>query len=203
MIGVPKGANQTCLEGTWHGFSTDRVGRIIQQNLGPDDPLDRLHDPMYSPPERPASQPESVHSGREEKTVTEPAAGELPYLTTEQMVEVDRAMVEEARIELIQMMENAGRHLAHLARTRFLNGDPREREVVVLAGCGGNGGGVLVCARRLTGWGARIRVYVARPAENFAPVPAHQLDIVRRMGIQVAEADGLPGDGARSSSWMA
>ncbi len=123
--------------------------------------------------------------------MSEPA-GEFPYLTTEQMVEVDRAMVEDARIELIQMMENAGRHLAHLARTRFLNGDPRGREVAVLAGVGGNGGGALVCARRLTGWGARIRVYVARPAENFAPVPAHQLDIVRRMGIQVAEADCLP-----------
>ena len=39
--------------------------------------------------------------------------GELPYLTTAQMVEVDRAMMEDYRIELIQMMENAGRSRAH------------------------------------------------------------------------------------------
>lgn len=29
------------------------------------------------------------------------------------MREVDRAMVEDSHIELLQMMENAGRHLAH------------------------------------------------------------------------------------------
>ena len=50
--------------------------------------------------------------------------GELPYLTTEQMIEVDRAMIEDFGIELVQMMENAGRALAHLARERFLGGDP-------------------------------------------------------------------------------
>ena len=44
------------------------------------------------------------------------------YLTTEQMVEVDRAMIEDFRIELIQMMENAGRYLATLAREYFLMG---------------------------------------------------------------------------------
>ena len=46
----------------------------------------------------------------------------VPWLTTEQMVEVDRAMIEDFHIELIQMMENAGRNLAHLARERFLGG---------------------------------------------------------------------------------
>ena len=74
---------------------------------------------------------------------------DIPYLTTDQMREVDRAMIEDYYIELIQMMENAGRNLAHLARTRFLGGDPRGQHVVVLAGSGGNGGGGLVCARRL------------------------------------------------------
>ena len=33
---------------------------------------------------------------------------EIPYLTTDQMREVDRAMIEDYHIELIQMMENAG-----------------------------------------------------------------------------------------------
>src|SRR5262249_59434332 len=78
----------------------------------------------------------------------------VPSLTTEQMVEVDRAMTEDFHIELIQMMENAGRNLAHLARTRFLDGDPSRKRVVVLAGTGGNGGGALGCARRLRPWGA-------------------------------------------------
>lgn len=48
-----------------------------------------------------------------------------PYLTTDQMREVDRAMVQDFHIHLILMMENAGRTLAHLARTRFLGGKPQ------------------------------------------------------------------------------
>ncbi len=117
--------------------------------------------------------------------------GQVPYLTTEQMVEVDRAMLQDFRIELIQMMENAGRNLAHLARQRFFDGDPRGKQVVVLAGTGGNGGGALVCARRLHNYGARVRVFVTKPDESFTPVSAHQLDILRRMKVSVVGADAL------------
>ena len=62
---------------------------------------------------------------------------DVPDISTQQMVEVDRAMVEDYEIELIQMMENAGRNLAHLARKRFLDGFPTGKRVVVLAGSGG------------------------------------------------------------------
>jgi NAD(P)H-hydrate epimerase len=116
-------------------------------------------------------------------------AADVPYLNTAQMVEVDRLMMEEYGIELIQMMESAGRSLAHLARVRFLDGDPRGKRVVVAAGTGGNGGGALVCARRLSNWGADLRVVLTRPDENFAPVPAHQLAILRRMGMTVVDAE--------------
>ena len=112
----------------------------------------------------------------------------IPYLTTDQMREVDRAMIEDYHIELIQMMENAGRNLAHLARTRFLDGDPRGRRVVVLCGTGGNGGGGLVCARRLHNWGAVVRVFTTRPDADYRGVPAHQLDVLRRMRVPVVEA---------------
>ena len=122
------------------------------------------------------------------------SAHELPYLTTEQMIEVDRAMIHDYHIELIQMMENAGRNLAHLARVRFLDGDPRGKPVVVLVGPGGNGGGALVCARRLHNWGAQVQVYVTRPAQDISPIPAHQLDILQRMKVPIDLADSLPND---------
>ena len=112
----------------------------------------------------------------------------IPYLNIQQMIEVDRAMMQDYKIELIQMMENAGRNLAHLARIRFLDGDPLEKRVIVLAGTGGNGGGALVCARRLHNWGAKVQVFISRPDEEFAPVPAHQLDIIRRMNVAVGSA---------------
>lgn len=118
-------------------------------------------------------------------------AGEVPYLTTDQMREVDRAMIEDFKIDLVQMMENAGRNLADLARARFLNGDPQSRKVTALAGTGGNGGGSLVCARWLHNRGALVTVFAARPGHEFTPVPARQLEILRRMQVDVSQAGGL------------
>jgi NAD(P)H-hydrate epimerase len=113
------------------------------------------------------------------------AEKQVPYLDTEQMAEVDRAMVEDFGIDLVQMMENAGRNLAHLARVRFLGGDPRDKRVTILAGTGGNGGGALVCARRIHNYGAKVRVFVTRSDDRFSPVPAHQLRILRCMRVPI------------------
>jgi NAD(P)H-hydrate epimerase len=117
--------------------------------------------------------------------------GPLPALTTSQMIEVDRAMIEDYQIGLLQMMENAGRSLAHLARQRFLGGDPRGQAVVILAGTGGNGGGALVCARRLHNCGADVRVFTTKADEAFAPVPGHQLAILQSMGVPVSSAGNV------------
>ncbi len=115
----------------------------------------------------------------------------IPRLTTEQMIEVDRLMMHEYHIELIQMMENAGRCLAIVAAERFFNGDPTNKNVIVLAGTGGNGGGALVCARRLKNWGANVSVYLSDEDEKMTPIPGHQLKILRRMGLPVKKADEL------------
>jgi len=116
---------------------------------------------------------------------------DVPALTTDQMVEVDRAMIEDYHIELIQMMENAGRNLAHLARVRFLDGNPVGKRVVILAGTGGNGGGALASARRLHNWGARVHVFLTKSADKFTPIPAHQLDILHRMEVPEVQADTI------------
>jgi NAD(P)H-hydrate epimerase len=64
-------------------------------------------------------------------------ARELPALTADEMRQVDRVMIEDLGIELIQMMENAGLHLAELARSRFSR--LRDAPVTVLAGSGNKG----------------------------------------------------------------
>jgi len=115
----------------------------------------------------------------------------VPFITTDQMREVDRAMIEDYGISLIQMMENAGRNLAQLARQRFLDGDPRGHRVLVLAGTGGNGGGGLVCARRLRNWGAEVRVWMTGPSTDLADVTLHQLSILQHMGISIVVAGEL------------
>jgi NAD(P)H-hydrate epimerase len=121
--------------------------------------------------------------------IPEIPAANLPYLTTDQMIEVDRAMMDDYRIDLVRMMENAGRNLAQLARERFLDGDPRGRHIVVLAGTGGNGGGALVAARRLHNYGATVNVIVTKPDDEFTPIPGQQLDQLRRMGVTIGSSD--------------
>ena len=80
---------------------------------------------------------------------------DVPWVTTDQMREVDRIMIQDLGIELIQMMENAGRNLADLAMGRFGPGS-----VSVLAGTGGNGGGAMVAARHLANRGVEVTVTV-------------------------------------------
>ena len=120
---------------------------------------------------------------------------EIPFITTDQMREVDRAMIEDYGISLVQMMENAGRNLAQLARQRFLKGNPTGRNVLVLAGTGGNGGGGLVCARRLYNWRAVVEILVTSQPAQFTAVPRHQLNVLQQMDITIGVAGeevGLP-----------
>ena len=111
----------------------------------------------------------------------------VPAVTVEQMREVDRIMIEDLHIELIQMMENAGRNLAELAVRQFA-----PRTATVLAGPGGNGGGGLVAARHLVDRGIGTTV-VLSGADALAPMPAHQLDILDRMRVAV-EVDPVTAD---------
>ena len=106
---------------------------------------------------------------------------DLPDLTVEQMWEVDRSMIEDLHITLLQMMENAGRNLAELAPRRY---EPRTCRV--LAGPGGNGGGGLVAARHLANRGVDVEVVLAAP-EAMTEVPGHQLDALRRMSVPVVD----------------
>ena len=64
---------------------------------------------------------------------------EVPAVTTEQMIEVDRVAIEDTGPNLLQMMENAGRNLAQQA-IASLGETWRGAHIVVLAGNGGNGG---------------------------------------------------------------
>jgi NAD(P)H-hydrate epimerase len=117
----------------------------------------------------------------------------IPTVTVAQMREVDRIMVDELHIELLQMMENAGRCLAAHTRS-WLSGQLAGRQVVVLAGSGGNGGGGLVAARRLTIWGAVAVVILGQPRSQVRGVPAHQLEILDRMGVPVWAPEQSPPD---------
>ena len=104
-------------------------------------------------------------------------ADAIGWLDEQQMIEVDRVMMDDLHIELIQMMENAGRNLARLVLDRFA-----PTTAVIYAGSGGNGGGGLVAARHLANAGVAIAVELSREVADLEGVPGHQYDILRRMG---------------------
>ena len=105
-------------------------------------------------------------------------------VTAEEMEDVDRVAVETVGLQLLQMMENAGRILAWHTRDVRGNGQP----VVIVAGNGGNGGGGMACARHLVNRSIPVRVLLDRAPEDLTGVAAHQHRILEKMGLPISSA---------------
>lgn len=110
---------------------------------------------------------------------------DIPAITTEQMIEVDRLMIEDYGITLMQMMENAGRNLAELAQ-RQLGSEGGDSRVLVLCGAGNNGGGGMVAARHLHNRGIEVRAALIAEEARLKDVPAHQWAILKKLGLTEA-----------------
>jgi NAD(P)H-hydrate epimerase len=108
----------------------------------------------------------------------------VPTVTANQMREVDRLLMEEAGISLLQMMEQAGRHLARLAQRLVPRG--HQGCYLIVAGSGNNGGGGLVCARYLHNWGEKVRVLLSAPPERYTGLAGRHLQTLQHLGIPVA-----------------
>lgn len=113
------------------------------------------------------------------------ATHEVPAIDIDEMREVDRLAVDDAGLSLLQMMENAGRNLALVARDYTGPPDPeREGDLLVLAGRGNNGGGALAAARHLRNWGYDPRVVLAGAPGQLGEAPAHQHHILHKDGLR-------------------
>ena len=105
----------------------------------------------------------------------------VPVITTDQMKKVDLIAVERYGIQLIQMMENAGRNLAELAK-RLLGNLFQKNHLFVAVGKGNNGGGGLVAARHLFNWGAKVTVLL--PYEPLKGIVEIQRKIIEKLPIK-------------------
>ncbi len=106
-----------------------------------------------------------------------PAGTPVTAVSAEEMRAVDRFATEEVGLDLLQLMENAGRALAATVR------ETSPRRVVVLAGPGGNGGGGLAAARHLHNRGVDVRVGLVRKSLDGAP--ERQRAILDATGVPV------------------
>lgn len=104
----------------------------------------------------------------------------VPAVTAEEMREVDRIATQVFGLEILQMMENAGRGLARSAMDMVA--DPGAG-IAVLAGRGGNGGGGLCCARHLRNHGYGVQVILTHDAKTLTGAVQNQLRILMAAGV--------------------
>lgn len=109
-------------------------------------------------------------------------AAELTWITVDEMRAIDDFVTRVLRIELRQMMENAGRSLADAARL-LLGGSVLDRSILVLAGPGGNGGGGLAAARHLANAGARVDVVLGADRSQLARTTRAQFEILESIRL--------------------
>lgn len=115
---------------------------------------------------------------------------QVAAVTADEMQSVDRVAVEDVGLELLQMMENAGRTLA--CHVLAVGDGP----VLVIAGNGGNGGGGLACARHLVNHDVAVEVVLDREPDTLTGAAAQQYRILDKMAVQISVGtDALDEDG--------
>jgi NAD(P)H-hydrate epimerase len=117
----------------------------------------------------------------------------IVYLTAEEMRKVDDITFRDFQVDVLMLMENAGRASATLAMRR-LQGTAIGKRVACLVGGGNNGGDGMVAARHLANWGAEVNVIVGTSKDRMKDVPLGQLHILEKMGIPILSTDYTLGD---------
>lgn len=113
---------------------------------------------------------------------------EIPFISVKQMIEVDRLMIDDYGISLMQMMENAGRNIYEFIIDNMTSGT-KVTNVLVMAGSGGNGGGAMVAARHLSNKGFNVDVVLSKEIGKLKGVIKHQADILTRLPVNIYEEE--------------
>ena len=112
----------------------------------------------------------------------------MRLVSSHEMQEMDRLAIEEVGIPGPVLMENAARGAARVFMEHF---DPDEGcSVGIICGRGNNGGDGYVMARYFHGLGMRIIVVVLSSLDRISGDALLNLNVIRRMGLEVLEAAG-------------
>lgn len=104
------------------------------------------------------------------------------------MRKIDDVTIRNFQVDVLMLMENAGRASATLAR-QMLGGTTHGKRVACLVGGGNNGGDGMVAARHLANWGAVVDVIAGTIKDKVKAVPLGQLRIMEKMGIPILSTD--------------
>ena len=108
----------------------------------------------------------------------------IRHVTRDEMIEIDRIMIDEFHINPIILIENTAKSLAVLTR-ELLNKDVYGKEIAILVGKGNNATGGLAAARHLHNWGANVEIITTYSGVELMEYQCKELDLVRTMGISV------------------
>lgn len=89
----------------------------------------------------------------------------MKIVSAEDMRLMEQWTVQQRHLPELLLMENAGRAVAHYAWKKT---SPDNRQVVVVAGVGNNGGDALAAARHLHQWGADVRLFLLGEADTLS-----------------------------------
>src|SRR5881409_2884952 len=115
------------------------------------------------------------------------------YVTAVEMRRMDDVTIHEFHVDVLVLMENAGRATATLAK-QMLRETTFGKRVACLVGGGNNGGDGMVAARHLANWGAVVKVISGTSKDKMKSVPLGQLNIIEKMGIPILSTDHTLGD---------
>ncbi|HHY15727.1 MAG TPA: NAD(P)H-hydrate dehydratase [Firmicutes bacterium] len=124
----------------------------------------------------------------------------MRVVTGREMRLIEQQALETLGVSGLLLMETAGAGLAALVAEQY--GCPAGKKIHVLAGMGNNGGDGLVAARHLLSRGARPKVYLLGDESGATPEHRVNLDILRRLGVELVLADTAHPDRLRFSLSM-
>jgi len=112
----------------------------------------------------------------------------MKVASVSEMRAMDQSAVETYAIGEPLLMENAG-----LASTFVLQNEVgiRDKRFVVVCGVGNNGGDGFVIARKILSNGGKVEVFVLGDQEKFKGTAKMNLDILRRLPIEIRETSTL------------
>ena len=113
----------------------------------------------------------------------------MKTVTAQQMRNIDRRTIEQAKVPGRQLMERAGQGAARLALD--LLGDPGGKTVIHFCGKGNNGGDGFVIARLLAEAGARPVVCLAGAIGQVSGDAQENLKRLRKLNIDIGEIRSL------------
>ncbi|MFQ5580467.1 MAG: NAD(P)H-hydrate dehydratase [Nitrospiria bacterium] len=99
----------------------------------------------------------------------------MKIVTADEVKDLDRKATSAFKIPSLLLMENAARGL--IDRLEAASGPVKQKRIVILAGCGNNGGDGLAAARHLRMRGAEAIIYLLSPIEKVAGDARISLDI--------------------------